>query len=90
MLELWMKAQLPDFDHRKPMALVNEIANCRIRDTLRRKKHRANPETDAILDYVGKDFAVSDIGNNLRYPDKVDWDEFRQHLHEVIAELPGR
>ena len=90
MIEFWNKTQSPNFDHQKPLALIFWIAKCRSRDMLRRKKHRANPDTDAILEYVGKDYAASDIGYKLRYPDQVDWDEFRQNLHEVIAELPER
>lgn len=89
-LELWQKTQSPAFDIRRVLAIVFQIAKCRVRDTLRRMKHRANSDTDAILGYVAKDYASSDIGQKLRRPDKVDWAEFRQHLHEVIAALPGR
>lgn len=91
MLEFWQKAQLPDFHHRKLLALVFQIAKCRTVDRLRRKKHRVNSDTDAILEHVANDFAGSVRGHKLRYPDEmVEWGEFRQNLHEVIAELPGR
>lgn len=90
MFETWEKSKLPDFDYHRPLALVQEIALCRIRDELRRKKHRANPDTDAILDHVARDFAGSELGVALRYPDNVVWEEFRQNLHEVIAALPER
>ena len=72
------------------MALVFRIVKCRARDMLRRKKHRANPDTDAILSYVAKDYSESDIGIKLRYPDSVVWEEFRHNLYEVISALPER
>lgn len=90
MLELLRRAREPGFDHRKPLALVFCIVKRRARDMLRRKKHRANPDTDAILEYVAKDYSESDIGIKLRYPDHVVWEEFRQNLYEVIAALPER
>ena len=90
MLQLIQRSREPHFDHRRPLALVFRIVKCRARDTLRRKKHRANPDNDAILNYVGKDFSESDIGIKLRYPDRVVWQEFRQNLYEVIAALPER
>ena len=89
-LEMIQKSREPGFDHRKPLALAFHIAKCRTRDMLRRRKHRANPDTDAILDCVAKDFSESDIGIKLRYPDSVVWEEFQQNLYEVIAALPGR
>ena len=90
MLELIQKSREPGFHHQSPLPLAFHIAKCRARDMLRRRKHRANPDTDAILDYVARDFSESDIGIKLRYPDKLVWEEFRQNLYEVIAALPDR
>lgn len=90
MLEFWKKARSPDFDHRKPLALVFQIAQFRTWDALRRRKHMPNSDPDAILQHVAKDFRESEIGIQLQFPDGVDWEAFRQNLHEVIADLPEK
>jgi len=89
MLEFIEKVRTPDFDHRKPLALVFTIAGRRIRDLLRRKKFRANTDSDVILAHIAKDYNESDVGIGYRHAD-VDWNLFRENLHEVIAELPER
>lgn len=90
MLELIEKARAPDFDPHKPLALVFTIAHRRVKDKLRRMKHRPNADPDAILEYVGKDFAGSDFGFKWKYADNLHWEEFQQALREVIAALPGK
>jgi DNA-directed RNA polymerase specialized sigma24 family protein len=90
MLELIEKARAPGFDHRKPLSLVFTIASRRIKDKLRRMKHRANPDPDAILEYVANDYGGSEFGLKWKYADNLHWEDFQQALHEVIATLPGK
>jgi hypothetical protein len=90
MLELIEVARAPGFDPHKPLALVFTIAHRRVKDKLRRMKHRPNADPDAILEYVGKDYAGSDFGFKWKYADNLHWKDFEQALREVIATLPGK
>jgi len=90
MLELTEKARAPSFDHHKPLSLVFTIAGRRIKDKLRRMKHRANSDPDAILEYVAKDYNGSEFGMKWKYAENLHWEDFQQALHEVIATLPGK
>jgi len=90
MLELIIKVRAPGFDHRKPLALVFTIAQRRIKDKLRRAKHRPSSNPDAILNHVARDYAGSDFGLKWRYADDIHWDDFRRALHEIVATLPGK
>jgi len=90
MLELIEVARAPGFDPHKPLALVFTIAQRRIKDKLRRNKHRPSADPDAILTHVAKDYAGSAFGIKWKFADNLHWEDFRQALHEVIATLPGK
>lgn len=90
MKTLYEKTQEPGFDHRRPLALVFRIAQFKAIDAYRRKKIRANPDTDAIIDHVAEDFRDSKIGMEWRLLDSLEQAEFRQALDEIIPTLPER
>ena len=52
------------------------------------KSEYVNKDT---LTNITADLSQNIIVSDIRYPDEVvEWGEFRQNLHEVVAELPGR
>ena len=85
MKTLYEKTQEPEFDNRRPLALVFRIAQFKAIDAYRRKKIRANPDTDAIIDHVAEDFQGSKIGMEWRLLDSLEQAEFQNILRRMLT-----
>ena len=85
MLHMVSVIRSPDFDGRKPLRIVYDIARKRAIDVLRRRKFRPKQGIDDALQQIAKDLSGTKIGLEWKLLDKVVWAEFRQALIEAMT-----
>lgn len=85
MLDMVKVIRSPDFDGRRPLRIVYDIAQKRAIDALRRRKFRPKQDVDDALEQIAKDLSGTKIGLEWKLLDKVVWAEFRQALIEAMC-----
>ncbi len=85
MLDMVKVIQSPDFDGRKPLRIVYDIARKRAIDALRRWKFRPKQDVDDALQQIAKELSGAKIGLEWKLLDKVVWAEFRRALIETMC-----
>lgn len=84
------RVKRPDFDPRKPLRLVQQIARCRAIDLARKKKACRIRNSGDLIDALAKESTDTRVLSEWRLVLRDDWPRFRQALDQAIDDLPPK
>lgn len=89
-VRLIQRVRQPNFDPRKPMRLICDLARKSAVDWHRRKKRRMMPPIDEAVMQIAEDRKGTKVGMEWGLVLKEDWPKVRTALDQVISELPPK